>query len=177
MAFAAFSFIVIFLLVASGGLLLFHREAMLQRISAVVTPRQKRSSLKSTIQQTYFSLGEVMGQLERVLPKTPAEVSIIEKRLIRAGYRKDSAIKTFYGAKVLVPIILCVLLAISGVAHYSPFILYAAALGLGFLAPDFWLSRKITARQALIRQGLPDVLDLLVICIEAGQSLDQATVR
>ncbi|MGC1782885.1 MAG: type II secretion system F family protein, partial [Acidobacteriaceae bacterium] len=57
------------------------------------------------------------------------------------------------------------------------FIIYAAALGLGFLAPDFWLGRKITTRQTAIRLGLPDVLDLLVICIEAGQSLDGATVR
>ncbi len=177
MGFAAFTFFVIFLLVASGGLLLFYREAMLQRISAVITPRQKRGSLRSTIQHTGFSLGEVMGQLERVLPKSSAEVSIVEKRLIRAGFRKESAVKTFYGAKVLVPILLCVLVTISGIAHYSPFIIYAAALGLGFLVPDFWLGRKIKARQALIRLGLPDVLDLLVICIEAGQSLDQATVR
>src|SRR5665213_1521076 len=106
MAFAAFSFIVIFLLVASGGLLLFHREAMLQRIAAVVTPRQKRASLRSTIQQTGFSMGEMVAQLERVLPKTQAEVSIVKQRLIRAGYRKESAIKMFYGAKVLVPIVL-----------------------------------------------------------------------
>ena len=43
--------------------------------------------------------------------------------------------------------------------------------------PDFWLGRQITKRQARIRRGLPDVLDLLVICIEAGLSLDQATAR
>ncbi len=115
--------------------------------------------------------------MERVLPRTQAEVSVTEQRLIRAGYRKDSAIKNFYGAKVLVPLIFCLLVAFSGIAHYSPFILYALALGLGFLAPDFWLGRQISKRQAKIRQGLPDVLDLLVICVEAGQSLDQATAR
>jgi tight adherence protein C len=48
---------------------------------------------------------------------------------------------------------------------------------LGFLAPDFWLSRQIKKRQHRIRLGLPDVLDLLIICIEAGLSLDQATAR
>ena len=63
------------------------------------------------------------------------------------------------------------------VSHYSPFFIYASALGLGFLAPDFWLGRRISKRQARIRLGLPDVLDLLVICMEAGQSLDQATAR
>ncbi len=45
MGFAAFAFLVIFLLIASGGLLLFYREAMLQRISAVVTPRVKQPGL------------------------------------------------------------------------------------------------------------------------------------
>jgi tight adherence protein C len=55
--------------------------------------------------------------------------------------------------------------------------MFAVALGLGFLAPDFWLGRRIAKRQASIRRGLPDVLDLTVICIEAGLSLDQATAR
>jgi tight adherence protein C len=43
--------------------------------------------------------------------------------------------------------------------------------------PDFWLGRRIKKRQSKIRRGLPDVLDLLVICIEAGLSLDQGTAR
>ncbi len=176
MGIAAFTFIVIFLLVGSGGLLLFYREAMLQRISAVVAPRPKLG-LRSTIQQTGHSLGDVMGQFERVLPRSQAEVSIAQQRLIRAGFRKESAVKTFYSAKVLVPLTLCVLVTITGVASFSPFIIYALALGLGFLAPDFWLGRQITKRQAAIRRGLPDALDLLVVCIEAGQSIDQATVR
>jgi tight adherence protein C len=178
MGFAAFTFVVIFLLVTSGGLLLFYREAMLQRISAVVAPRRKWGSLFTTIEHTGAAFGgQVLGRLERALPKSQAEVSIVQQRLIRAGFRKDSAIKNFYGAKVLIPIVLCALVTVSGVAHYSPFVIYASCLGLGFLAPDFWLSKQIAKRQAKIRLGLPDVLDLLVICIEAGQSLDQATAR
>jgi tight adherence protein C len=50
-------------------------------------------------------------------------------------------------------------------------------LGGGFLAPDFWLGKKIKKRQKKLTRGLPDVLDLLVICMEAGLSLDQATAR
>jgi tight adherence protein C len=177
MGLAAFSFFVVFLLVASAGLLLFYREAMLQRISAVVTPRNKRVSIRSTIQHAQSSLGEMMGQMERVLPRTQAEVSVTQQRLIRAGFRKDSTLKKFYGAKVLCPLLLVILVTVTGVAHSSPLVIYALALALGFLAPDFWLGRKISIRQKQIRQALPDVLDLLVICIEAGQSIDQATVR
>src|SRR6266851_4624423 len=177
MGFVAFTFFVIFLLIGSGGLLLFYREAMLQRISAVVSPRGKQGALLSTIQQAGFSFGGMVGQLERVLPKSQAEVSVVQQRLIRAGYRKDSAVNLFYGAKVLVPLALCLLALVTGLARDNAFFVYAMALGLGFLVPDFWLGRRITIRQTRIRMGLPDVLDLLVICIEAGLSVDQATAR
>jgi tight adherence protein C len=176
MGFVAFTFFVIFLLIASGGLLLFHREAMLQRISAVVTPRASQGGRFSTL-RARFSVGGVVQRFERILPKSQAEVSVMEQRLIRAGYRNDSAVNVLYGAKVLVPLTLGLLVMVSGASSYSPFIIYATVLGLGFLLPDFWLGRKIAKRQARIRLGLPDVLDLLVICMEAGQSLDQATAR
>ncbi len=177
MAIALFSFVVIFLLCTSAGLLLFYRQAMLQRISAVVSPRPKRGDFLNTIQQTGSSIGGIVERLDRVLPKSDAEVSIVEKRLIRAGFRKESAVKVFYGAKVLVPLTLCFLAIITGAASYSPFFAYVSTLGLGFLLPDFWLGREISKRQKEIRLGLPDALDFLVICIEAGLSMDQATSR
>ncbi len=177
MGFAVFTFFAVLLLFVSGGLLLFYRETMLQRINAVVRPSEKRGKLSGVAQQTGMALGGVVEQFERLLPKSQAEVSVAQQRLVRAGYRRESALKNFYGAKVLIPLIACVLVMVTGFAHSSPFIVYLAVLGLGFLAPDFWLSRQITKRQKAIRRSLPDVLDLLVICIEAGQSLDQATKR
>jgi tight adherence protein C len=177
MGFAAFTFFVIFLLIASGGLLLFYREAMLQRVSDVVTPRAKQSGLLSTIRRTGSSIGGMVEHLERILPRSQAEISVVQQRLIRAGYREEAAINIFYGAKVLVPLALCMLVFVTGLAHYGSFFVYMLALGLGFLAPDFWLGRRISVRQANVRRGLPDVLDLLVICIEAGLSLDQAMAR
>jgi len=177
MGFATVTFLVIFLLVASGGLLLFYREAMMQRLAAVVLPRAKQGRLKSAIQQTGSSIGDAMGHLERFLPKSQAEISVVQQRLVRAGLRSESAPKFLYGAKVAIPIFLSLLVMVSGIGNYNPFIIYALALGLGFLGPDFWLGRKIKVRQAQIRRGLPDVLDLLVICIEAGLSLDHATAR
>ena len=177
MVFGIVVFFVVFLLIASGGMLLFYREAMLQRISAVVTPRAKQRGLLSSIQQTGSSIGGMLSHFERVLPKTQAEVSVTQQRLIRAGYRKDSAVKFIYGAKVVVPVSLCLLVLISGIGRDNAFFIYALALGLGYLAPDFWLGRRIAIRQKQIRLGLPDALDLLVICIEAGLSLNQATAR
>jgi tight adherence protein C len=177
MGFAAISFVAVFLLIASGGLLLFYREAMIQRISAVIAPGERQTSLRGTLEQTGATLSSMVERFERVVPKSNAEVSVLRQRLIRAGYRSDSAVNLFYGAKVVVPLILCLLAFTTGAGHYSPFFVYLLAIGLGFLLPDFWLSNRISARQSRIRRGLPDVLDLLVICIEAGLSLDQATKR
>ena len=169
------TFAAIFLLIASVGLLMFYREAMLARISAVINPDAKeKKSLLGSIQQTGVSLGGIVERLEGVLPKSKAEVSVIQQRLTRAGYRSESAIKVFYGVKILVPVILCLLVA---AARSSSFFFYIAALGLGFLLPDFGLGKLIAKRQKRIRLGLPDALDMLVICIEAGLGVDQATAR
>jgi tight adherence protein C len=70
-----------------------------------------------------------------------------------------------------------VIAAATGLAENNAFFVYAVALALGYLAPDFWLGRKIKARQMNIRLGLPEFLDLMVICIEAGLSMDQALMR
>ncbi len=177
MGLAIIAFCVLFLLAASGGLLLFYRDALPQRIAEAINPKPKQRTLLTTIRQTGFSIGGVVEQMERVLPKSQAEISVALQRLTRAGYRNESAIKVFYGCKVLTPLVLCVICLVSNLSSMSPFFVYASALGLGFLAPDFWLGRMIKTRQKKMQKGLPDVLDLLVICIEAGLSLDQATAR
>ena len=177
MAIVIFAFIIAFLLIASGGLLLFYREQMVQRLTAVISPEAKKENLLSTIQQSGFSLSGVVEHLEKIIPKSQAEVGVTQQRMIRAGYRNESAINVFYGAKFLVPVVLCTVLLVTGFGSSNPLFMYIAAVGIGFLVPDFWLGRQITKRHAKIRRGLPDVLDLLVICIEAGLSLDQATKR
>jgi tight adherence protein C len=177
MGIAIFCFVVIFLLIASGGLLLFYRQAMVERISSVVTTRSEMSAVANAPRGKGIWFGGVVQQLEGLVPKSHAEVSIMKQRLIRAGYRQESAIKIFYGAKALCPIMLCFLAFVTGLGSYSPFSIYLAALGVGFLLPDFWLGRRITIRQTRIRRGLPEVLDFLIICIEAGLSMDLATAR
>jgi tight adherence protein C len=78
---------------------------------------------------------------------------------------------------VIAPAVLCLLVTVTGIAKSNPFFIYIACLGVGYLVPDFVLGKIISNRQSSIRRGLPDVLDMLVICVEAGLSLDQATAR
>ncbi len=177
MTFVILAFLAVFLLIGSGGLLLFYREAMLQRISEAINPRPKEKSITSVVQQAKSSIGNLMESVENLMPKTKQEVSIIRQRLTHAGHRNESAMKIFYGSKVVTPILLAAIAFVTGLAHFGPFTVYLLALGGGFLAPDFWLGKMIAKRQKKINRGLPDVLDLLVICMEAGLSLDQATAR
>lgn len=178
MGLAVFAFCAIFLLIASAGLLLFYRAAMVQRVSAVIFPGQEHKIFNwLKAQNAGNSLKAVIQPFEKILPKSPAEISILEKRLMRAGFRDESAVHIFYGAKVLTPILVCAFLIVTGIGKNNAFFAYALALALGFLAPDFWLGRRISKRENSIRLGLPDLLDLAVVCIEAGLSLDQAFGR
>jgi tight adherence protein C len=85
MGIAAVSFLAIFLLIASGGLILFYREAMIQRISAVITPSEKQGNFRETMEQASATLGVMVQHLERVVPKSQAEISVVQQRLVRAG--------------------------------------------------------------------------------------------
>ena len=178
MSLAIFAFFVIFLLIASGGLLLFHREAVGRRLSGVLSrPDQPGSVIRRLHAASSSSIGAIVEPMQRLLPKSPSEVSVVQQRLIRAGYRKDAAVNVFYGAKVVTPVLMAVLATLTGLYSYGPFFIYAVALGLGYLAPDFWLGNRIKSRQLNIRLALTDVLDLMVVCIEAGLSMDQAALR
>jgi tight adherence protein C len=170
-------FLSVFLLIGSLGFLLFYREAMLQRISAVVFDRPQKTGIAGSIEKAGESLGVVLEKVEKVVPKSQSEVGVMRQRLIRAGFRDESAMKSIYASKALVPLAVCMALSFTSFAKESPFIFYTGGLVLGYLAPDFWLGRKIKNRQAEIKRTLPDVLDLLVICLEAGLGMDQATTR
>ncbi len=178
MGFAFVTFLVVFLLLASGGLLLFYREVMLKRISEAINPNPKQKSLTTVLERTKSSINQVVERFDKIMPKSEKEVSVVLQRLTRAGLRDEQSVRFFYGLKVVMPVLLCVVAYLTGLANIlGPFFAYLLALGGGFLLPDFWLGKKIEKRQKMITRGLPDVLDLLVICMEAGLSLDQATAR
>jgi tight adherence protein C len=166
-------------LIASIGLLLFYRDAALERLAALVEPRSGSapSWLDRLLHPDRQAVEQVIRPFQNVLPRSAQEISVIQTRLIRAGYRKNGHVNTFYAAKVLVPLALGILATISGVYTWGPFFVYAVAISLGFLLPDFWLGNRISNRQMKIRLGLPEALDLMVICSEAGLSLDQAVLR
>jgi tight adherence protein C len=117
-----------------------------------------------------------LQRLSTTLPKSPKEMSDLRRDLATAGYYSLKSAIYFSAAKLFVPIAAAaVVLLLLGPADGWLFAL--CVLPIGYLVPRIWLSRKTAQRQRKIQNGLPDALDLFVVCVEAGSSLDQAIVR
>jgi tight adherence protein C len=99
----------------------------------------------------------------------------IVRRLLLAGYRKPHHADIFIGARLAVPAVLG--LAVTLIFSQNTVFIFFLALVLGFFVPDFWLGHAINRRREQLRLSLPDGLDLLSICLEAGLGLDQGIVR
>jgi tight adherence protein C len=147
--------------------------------SSVLGSRLREIGWQRPKTQTKPAIRERMQQaldpLSRALPLSPTDVSQTRAWLIQAGYRSPQHVTIYRGLRVLFAAI-----AFFSVFLFTQFNSPLLLLGLaafGFFIPRFLLKRKLQERQRSIRLGLPDGLDLTVICVEAGLSLDQAMMR
>lgn len=178
MGYAILAFLIVFLLLVSGLLLLFYREALGQRLSSILVPQGRPGFLERfKMKQAAESFGGFTESIRKASPVGEKKTPVIRRRLIIAGYRRDVHVKMFSSFKIAAPVLLCVIAAVTGAYHWNIFLVFAGALGIGYLVPDYWLDRRIRARETAIQRGLPDLLDLMVVCLEAGLSIDQATIR
>jgi tight adherence protein C len=99
----------------------------------------------------------------------------IVRRLLLAGYRKPYHADIFLGSRLAIPALLG--LSVAVVVGQNTIFFFLLALVIGYFLPDFWLSYAIKKRQHQLKLSLPDALDLLSICLEAGLGMDQAVVR
>lgn len=118
----------------------------------------------------------------RPMQKQDAEkMSRLRIKLATAGFRSDTAPTTFLASKTIMAVILGLAAAAfvwtKGYTFPNAIGITMIGIGLGFLTPDLWLGSAISKRSELIRNGLPDTLDLLVITVEAGLGLDAAFQR
>jgi tight adherence protein C len=120
-------------------------------------------------------LGQALDPLSKALPLSPSEVSRTRAWLIEAGYREQRHLTVYTGSRVFGAVLgAAIVISISG---FSSLLLLVGVAAFGFFIPRFILKRLIRNRQHRIRLGLPDALDLTVICVEAGLALDQALMR
>jgi tight adherence protein C len=133
------------------------------------------SEIQSRWQRIAARLGQSLG------PGDSTRRSQYRRKLIQAGYHDPRAVTVFMGAKVGLGLVALALYPLYGamVARVLPNMwAMSAILGVvGFFVPDFWLARRGRQRRQQVIEALPDVLDLLMVCVEAGMGFDAAVAR
>lgn len=118
-------------------------------------------------------------------PQDAKELSDIRKKLLNAGYRTKDAVQIYYFAQFALGISGLIL----GVSYFmlvldpsnattQQTVMYTLGPGAaGYMFPKYWVTKRVQNRQQEIEDGFPDSLDMMLVCVEAGQSMDQAIVR
>lgn len=169
------------------------RDPMQKRVKAL---NERREQLKSGIitntarkRVSIVRKNETTDRLSSVLSSLKvlqdSQVKTIQQKLAQAGIRKKEWAVAVVFARMVLPIVLGggAALLIYGMNYFpewgafKKFMGFAAALGLGYKGPDLYIDNLMNKRTAAVRKGLPDALDLLVICAEAGLTVDAAFNR
>ena len=124
----------------------------------------------------FQSLIGMFKRLGERAPKSPKEMGTLRLRLVQAGFRRDEALTIFFGMRVTVALGLFSLFA-GGLIGRPNMLMALGGLGLGYILPGMLLARLAKRRAHRIRLSLADMLDLLVVSVEAGLGLDQALQR
>jgi tight adherence protein C len=148
--------------------------ARLGRMSGIAVPVEEPKFAQKQAERVRGRLAD----LGKILPGPSTQGASKEKLLmIRAGYRDPQTILTIRGLKIVSPIAVLAAAYFSGIYRSNPYFFLPGAFLLGYLLPDAWLTWKVRRRKQHLRRALPDALDLLVICVEAGLGLDQALMK
>ncbi|HEY4115627.1 MAG TPA: type II secretion system F family protein [Rhizomicrobium sp.] len=178
-----------FATIVTLGLPLLERQSLGSRMKAVSEKREelrakhhaalsKRTSLRTE------PINFMKQTIERLKLSNILESSNTRDKLTQAGYRGQAPLVTFMFFRFVMPFILfgLALLYVFVIAHFgwAPWKKWGVAFGaaaFGFFAPDIFLSNKISKRRTSIMQAFPDALDLLLICVESGMSIEAAFTR
>ena len=113
-----------------------------------------------------------------LLLRTRKDMSRLQQRMLRAGVRYPGAPVLYSLFEMILPVVLGGAVFAAGIpAPPTLWLAVIVAAAVGFFLPSIWLERRLSRRRRDIENGLPDALDLLVVCIEAGSGIDQAIVK
>jgi tight adherence protein C len=161
-----------------------HRAALVRRLigpsleTAAAAPRRSVSAASKAASLVARALAPIAAAAK---PRREEESSRVALQLSRAGFRAPHAAQLLAGGRMVAAVTgICVYFAIS--ARRAEPLPLGPALGVilfavGYYAPAMWLARRTRERQSRIERGLPDALDLLVTCVEAGLGLAAAMQR
>ncbi|HEX9877807.1 MAG TPA: type II secretion system F family protein [Gammaproteobacteria bacterium] len=145
--------------------------------------RGAKREVKKEKGRTLVWINTMLGPVSSyVLPQSEIERDRINQKLVHAGFRSPSAVQNFYAIKVVLAIMLpAIVLLISrwlpNLTTQMELIAIVGACGAGMLMPNMVLDRLMQNRKRKLRNGFPDALDMLVVCVEAGLGMSQAIQR
>jgi tight adherence protein C len=145
-------------------------QRRLGEIRGVASPRPAARTAYQRV------MSDALTRLGRYAPKSPAEMSRMRQRLVAAGFRGPEALAVFIGIRVAVALA-CFAAAMTPLFGRPNVAIALGVAAVGYVLCGVALARMTKRRQHRIRLALPDVLDLLVVSVEAGLGLDQAIMR
>lgn len=152
-------------------------------------PRQKAkaddNANEKRLRQTSKSTEKLDRYANFLEPQNEEEFSAIRLTLMQAGYRSKQSVRIYHfmqfalGLGFLVLGVLYALVASAGGEMSTQQLVLSILIpgGAGYYLPKYWVNRRLQQRQQEIEEGFPDSLDMMLVCVEAGQSLDQAIIR
>jgi tight adherence protein C len=113
--------------------------------------------------------------------KSDEALAPVRRRLVHAGFRRETSVMTYQGSRVAFAILLPVIVLSTPASWRLEQVQLVAALifaaGIGLVAPSYWLDHQVHVRQKALRLALPDALDLMVVCVEAGLGINASLKR
>lgn len=173
---AAIFVILVLVLTAAGTRLWVRPKAALDRVVETGFEAHEERPVHPSL-----AFRDLVQKLGTMMPASPKDVTMMQRRLIRAGFRNEHALRYLYGAKAIfgvgLPLAMAAAVARSSADPSNKFIAVIVAAAAGFFGPNEYIRMAGKRRQKEICRGLPNALDLLVVCVESGLGLDQAIVQ
>jgi tight adherence protein C len=125
--------------------------------------------------------GDLVSWIGRFVPAAPRDLPRLKRRLVRAGFRGPSAVRVFHGTRAVSTVFFFLAALGVGLRSYATMqnliFLVAGGLFIGYQLPMQYVLLRIRRRKRAVEKGLPNALDLMVVCVEAGLGLDQTTLQ
>jgi tight adherence protein C len=158
------------------------KKSFKKRLKGIEDNIEQTSINETPPKESHFL--HLLGTLSKISsPKKEANISEMRRLFIRAGYRSPKALPLFFGLKVLLALSLFGAALVGKLFFWQNLpptgLTYISIIFpiIGFYLPNLWIKWRIADRREKIQRGLPDALDLMVVCVEAGTGLDAALSR
>jgi len=174
----------LFMILLTIPLLMNQPEDPLKKLKKRNSPESNEKPQKERLRQ-----GNRNEQLKKFAsflePQNAEELSAMELKLRQAGYQSKDSVRFFHFAQFALGIVglilgLILVYVVNADIEFTGqqmMIRIIGPGGAGYMLPKYWITRRIAERKDRITSGFPDALDLMLVCVEAGQSLDQSIVR